>query len=372
MINNFKSQHLRFMWIVIPIIMFSLFEYCLKTQTIKKPFFFDDAINAAKFPQKKPDSIIIGSSRVAAAIDSGVFENSFEKITGYKTKTINAGMGYSTQFIFYVGIRNMLKINSKSLENVEVLIEAPSGMAVYELAYQEPFHPQRSDLLLTMMRKSDLPLFWSTKLDLNEKCIFTWDYLTRNIHFFSMGRSYVAENLVKLKSKFSNSCINIFSLDQKGKTLNDLNLLSKEGGTRTDEEGILMARKLAINIKKSQDLGIQQPLPNWDKSMVYEIIELVHGAGGRVVFFEMPMHSIMTEPLKTSVGLKDKELFEEMAKTKGCPIIKPVISITDEDLPDYWHLALNKRASFSNALADAYSKQAKIKGLAISLHSIQN
>src|SRR5262249_24110007 len=146
--------------------------------------------------------------------------------------------------------KNMLRENPEALRGVDVFMEAPAGMPVFEVEGTLPYHPERPDLLRGMMTPRDLSAFWRTKLPTEAKARFTWELLTQKSMICTDGRRVTAETFVKARGKF---------LQKLEKRVPSVRVaedpvqvaaadLTGAGGTRTDDDGVRKAIDAARRI----------------------------------------------------------------------------------------------------------------------------
>ena len=66
--------------------------------------------------------------------------------------------------------------------------------------------------------------------------------------------------------------------------------LGRAGGVRIDAQGVALVKDIVAK-NSERELKNQKPLENWNDTDVAAIVRLVHDAGGKVVFYPMPLHS---------------------------------------------------------------------------------
>jgi hypothetical protein len=128
--------------------------------------------------------------------------------------------------------------------------------------------------------------------------------------------------------------------------------LSDVGGIRTDLSSIEKARDLLIktvkeNIEKQHD---QIPITDKDidNSMISKMYDLIEREGGNLILLDIPLHSFQRVEYDTELQVKNKVTFSAWATQKGIEIITVDDFIySDDDFPDYWHLASNRSAEFT-------------------------
>lgn len=84
----------------------------------------------------------------------------------------------------------------------------------------------------------------------------------------------------------------------------------------------------------------------------------MQGAGGRIVFFEVALHSAQAAVYQTPVRRADRAHFAGEARRWGCPVIRPCFPVRDEDFPDVMHLARSRAPLYAAALAQSWPADA--------------
>ena len=337
-------------WILIPIIILFLFSFLFLPRELsqKHATWYSSALKKVK---KGPvDIIFIGSSRVAASIDTNIVERILSMKQGRNVRVLNLGWGYSTLQEHYFGLRNLWESAPNNLKGCTVFIEAMCGLPQNVTWDDSWVHPDRKQLILDLLRVEDLSLLWQSKTKPEEKWYLLSHYFLKHFpsllyrdelryKFFKNGETWLTSSCQKYSS----------TLIKKKKISVDL---TKKGGIRTDEEGIKFARKLAIEIAHKIEQN-PSPIGNWwgKKSVLIDIINLVQTQmKGKVVLFEPPLGPVFSPICQTEIKKTDKIKFLEHAKVLNLWSLTPEISTTIEDFPDFWHLRKSRAPEFTFVL----------------------
>jgi hypothetical protein len=276
------------------------------------------------------DFLFIGSSRVPAAVDAHVFgQLNQNKIV------INAGRGYLTSGIHYQAILNNLASYPEFLTGSIVLLEYP-GSSIYTegfLANRYVVNESMSHLVLPHLdKKAWLNFIKKSNNSIDVKIRLTCSFLSAAYRTYA----YVNEKYFKKRIYFKTS-------DQ----------VADEGGIRNDK--IDAAKKLAISVAERSKQSLQtSPLftkEYLDQSILAKLSEAINDHGGRLLLFEMPLHSVQAEVHSSSLAKKNKVIFEEWLQERKISVVRTSsFSYKDSDFPDMWHLSIKRRDEFTENL----------------------
>jgi hypothetical protein len=118
---------------------------------------------------------------------------------------------------------------------------------------------------------------------------------------------------------------------------------------------------LAVELAKKPS-PVPMPRHLTDRSVVADMVALVHEQGGRVVFFEMPMHRIQGGTRNDPARAEDRRLFQQQIRAWDARFVPTTITTVDEDFPDIWHLRRSLAAPFSISLANGWADVLKREG----------
>lgn len=319
--------------IIFRIILDPLYFYSADAYTIDKTGY---NFKRLYFPENTShiDYLFVGESQMAAAI-------SVTELTDFDRSVVavNAGKGYTTGAVHYWAIRKLIQDNPGIIKNSKIIIDFNTAMKYLENFKKEEFKIYEgyshfilpyinTRILFDFVKNSDCNSITKMKLVLlySSSMYRSLPFISAKLHEFISGK------------------------------LND-NTLADAGGIRTDKSSIEKARQLLVetvkdNIEKQKS---QNPITISDinNSMISNINELINAGGGHLVFLDMPLHSFQRTEYDTDLQIKNKETFLEWATQKDIKIISvDDFDYSDDDFPDYWHLASNRSAEFTNKFFD--------------------
>jgi hypothetical protein len=341
----------RTQWVVVPLLLFLVLECTVRFRESSGPVFWD-AVEQSLQPGAV-HFIFIGSSRVAASIDEKLFE---EELSGHRpqpARAINVGTGYSYLLQHYLGLRNALRRHPGPLRGCVVFVETAGGLPEYSTADgSEWYFDGRPDLLIQVLRLEDFPTMWVSTMPLDDKWHVSVRWLTRGSLLLSRGHGVAVRVLAEASEWLGEKIVSV-SPGVRGEPPRPADLTT-DGGVRTDQAGIALARRFALENARRESSD-QRPLGKWTETVLGRIVFLVRQAGGQVVFYEMPLHSVQAAPRRTAIRMDDAAAFRAQAAAWGTPFLLPEFSFTDEDFPDLWHLKRSRARAFTVALAKAWA-----------------
>jgi hypothetical protein len=350
----------RFAWIYLPVFFLAVMEVTARMSLEHQPeYLFWYARAEQLVRSKKIDYIFVGSSRVAAAIDTKSFERVLSSHLGQPVTALNMGMGYSTMAEHFLGLRNLWSAAPHHLQGTTIFISLETGLPYHDTWQTRWTHPDRPRLINSLLKFSDLIHLWQTSgLPFQEKLNLSQQYF-RHKHFQKV--SVALSNRESIRDQFlsNGTTVSIKLLKQTGLVSNKQRShpptpdLKPVGGIRNDVSGVKQARDLAIKLA-DLELQNQQPIRNWDRTILADLVHFVTKHGGQVVFFETPISSVQAHPMQTSLRQTDRKIFEEKAQAWCAIILKPRFVTHDSYLPDLWHLSSSLAPQFTDALAEVF------------------
>lgn len=291
------------------------------------------------------DALFVGTSRVAASIDTHAFDSAFRAGGGRgPMRSVNLGMGYTKSTEYWFALRHVLEKKPRALEGTVVFLEAPSGIGEYTRWTDDWIVADGTAPLQPYLHPSDLPRFVKqaatparTKLMVSLHVLFGFE------ENFSRLRFHAMQGLRRLAGP--------------SRSAGSGTDLSTAGGIRVDSEGVSFVRSAAVAVAR-QEMSEQASWSDYDSSVIHDVVTLVQRHGGRVVFFDMPLSSIQLAPLATPLRNRNRLQFQERIRAWGCPLVRPEFPFSDEDFPDYWHLRRSRAAEFSAQLARGFLSSA--------------
>jgi hypothetical protein len=309
---------------------------------------------------KKIDCVFIGSSRVMAAVNEQTFAAELSRQIGRPIQPFNLGLAYSTVVEHYLILRNLFREHPEQARGCTVFIEAPAGLPADPAGWASRWtHPDRPDILPPLLRGEDLVKAWTCGLPLEERLALTKDFLCRRSTLMAQ-RTRIATAFVEKGNRLAHRLLDGF-LPAKPPAAVVADLTTR-GGIRNDQEGVAFARQVAVQNARAEEAG-QSPLRITEQSILWDLVSLVHSAGGRVVFFEMPLHSTQRAPLTTELRNQDRQIFHEQLRSWHSYYLANTVPTVDEDFPDIWHLRSSLAPVFSASLARSWAEVVKREGI---------
>lgn len=287
------------------------------------------------------DVLFVGTSRVAAAIDTAAFGRTMSDSGFPGIRAANLGMGYTTMSEYVIGLRELVRRRPEALKGKTVFLEAPMGLPEFTTWNDDWIVPQGIDPLAAYLPAAKLPDFWrSSPTDWFEKTLVSARVLFGYRENFSRLRYNIDSRLIRWLDPVR---------PQEGKSAD----LTAAAGIRTDSVGVKVVRDAALSVAASQ-MKSQKPWRGYDHSILKELVDFIQSSGGRVRIYEMPLSSIQAGPYLTPLRREDRALFAKDLQSWKLDLLHPEFPTTDDDFPDLWHLRKGRSAAFTEALAKAY------------------
>jgi len=338
-------------WVVIPAIVFTSLECAARRaqrcNALPIGWNWPDLIT-----QETPlDFIFLGSSRVGGAVDEPTFQQDTSRSLGRPTVAKNLGHGYSYLLQSHLYLRNLWKTRPELLQGTVVIAEAPGGALAFEGQHWDGawFQPGYEHHLVPLLRVEDLPRFWESRMILADKLAMTFGWAGRSSELVTrraaIGRWLMQEAQNKVLA-WSETLL-AASTPLAGSKAD----LTTKVGIRTDEVGVEQARKMAVENARKKPSETSSSIPPPQQPVFDDLAKLLRDAGARLVFFEMPLHSIQSAEQRTPAWQAHREAFSRQANASGAQFIHLDFATVDEDFPDFWHLRHSRAGEFTAALA---------------------
>ena len=350
----------RLLWLLVPVALFSSLELTARRWQRVQPPVKEDVWTAKArtiHPDLPLNYLFIGSSRVAAAVDEKTFENVMARELGRPVQALNFGYGYTCMIQHYLNLRNLAVDHPEQMRGCVVFVEAFGGMPEARPWSSRWFDPGWSHLLLPLLRTEDMPRLWASdmtpeeRLRLNEDVRNLTDVLTRHCALLK-NRDRISNEFMALGQRTFDKAMSKVVRRKPVPPPQTVDLKTA-GGIRTDQDGVQLAKQLAMNWTKVMSTN-QSPVKLPEDSVEFDLIRLVKAAGGQVVFHEMPIHSVQAPVFETPTRRADRKVFREQLARHGTLCLAPDFIAADEDIPDYWHLSKTRSPEFTKALAKAW------------------
>lgn len=327
----------RLQWIVIPLIILVLAN--LFVGRISAPTWYPKAKRLAE--QRPPDYLFVGSSRTAAAIDA----SHFAKQIGESVNAFNLGMGYSTPAQHFLGLEQIINAAGGRIDGVTVMIETPRHAREFADWDYRWNHPDRPMLMENVLSPDRLVAYWSSTGSIAVKATTTARWLIKPLPVFSiphrtghwLNRQFMEDLPTKLLGASPSGQADMV----------------QDGGIRTDAQAVENAKRIAQQ-RTNEASRENKRVDFTDDLVITAICDMVHAAGGEVVFYDVPLISFELDLLAKPDRREQTEEFHQFLEAKGTTVLEPPFQYSDADLPDYWHLAASRRLDYTDALLSAY------------------
>jgi hypothetical protein len=333
------------------VVVFGILELGVRRWVQQRPLHWD-GLESVVVAGGAPDFLFLGTSRVAAAIDADVFARDAGSRVGRAARAVNLGIGHYTLTMHYLGARDLLRDHPDALRGTTVFIEAPFGLQEALTWRDRWYYPGSAKLLVPLLTVSDLPRIWKSDMRIDEKAYLSFFTLTHASALLTY-RERIGEGVIgKGSEKTESLAIDLGAATNETEAVD----LTSDGGIQTDPNMIDRISRLAIEgFREERALpGNQRSLGMWDNRVLADLVELIKGAGGQVVFFEIPLHSAQASIRSPAVRAQDQREFAVQAARWGTPIVHPRFDYSDRDFPDVFHLRRSRAAEYTTALYSAW------------------
>jgi hypothetical protein len=340
-------------WVLIPLLVFATAEGLARkwVARVAARTFLHRAERVAR--ASSIDFLFIGSSRVAAAVDADLFAEEVGRSLGRPVRAVNMGTGFSTLAEHELALRQLAQDHPASMQGCVVMIEAPGGipdgLSFGHTRWDEPWSQLGEAIRLApLLHPGDVPALWRSGFDLSDKIHFSLRALGNGSTLIA-HHELIATTFFDVCNAYASS---LLLRDRKPRA--EAADLASDGGIRGDRESIERARRHAEELAPQWAEDRRVIGPSWDDRVIGSIVRRVHAIGGRVVFFETPLHSIQAKVLKSDLRQADRRAFREQARRWGVPLVELSVDYPDDAFPDIWHLARSRALEFTRALARAW------------------
>ncbi|HET6879664.1 MAG TPA: hypothetical protein VFI31_05905 [Pirellulales bacterium] len=341
-------------WIVIPLLVFATVEIAVRRA--EQRFALPIGWNWPDFGGVKLrfHYYFLGSSRVAAAVDQGEFSQRLSEHTQHPTVALNLGHGWSYLVQNHLYLRNLLDADADVFRGAVVIIELPGGRLAFEGQHWSGqwFEQDYPFQLVTELRRKDLPRLWSTRMNLEDKLSMTFGLATRRCELLTR-RGAIGHFLRQQCECAVLACCEGFL--PRAADAGRASDLTTAVGIRADQAGIQSARRLAVQAANRP--APIEPVEQADDRVIDDLVAMIQQAGGKVVFYEMPLHSAMSGGHATADWQARRAEFAAWAADRGIAILTTDFHAVDDDFPDMWHLRQSRSADFTNRLASSFIEE---------------
>jgi hypothetical protein len=338
-------------WVIIPLVIIVAANEVIGRAGVRGMHWYPRAEYKAE-RYGRLDAIFVGSSRVGAAYREDAFEKEASKLVGRPIHAARVGRGRSTGALHYLGLRNLLASQGDRMRGSLIVIESTHGYPVETVnatwadrwVYDSMMHP-----LSSLMDASDLRRFLGTSAPFPTKVQVTARWLLRSVPLIVYKERVGFEVRKRWNDAVSRVAARVSPrFEQPEETAADL---EQEGGIRTDRHGIELAKRRVV-----VDLSTKRELPeirDWSERIVSDIVDLAREHDCKIVFVEMPLHSLQWELFEQPNAKVSLASFQRTANEWQAPVLSVPDAVTyqDQDFPDFMHMASSKAPGYSRAVA---------------------
>ena len=292
---------------------------------------------------QRPNILLVGSSRV-----QGIDANRLEELSDLVT--INAGRGHSTFWTHYQALRTRMDRDSLYLEDAIVLVESaysPQWCESFENLAWRVYEPQREFAELDKAFPQILLPHLSAKssIEFIKNSTNSWGVKFEMILYhsaFYRGVLFCHEQFQKILSTSS--------FTRNGHVSNEV---ASGGGIRSGNFETAKAKALAHAelSKRELEQGLELNPDVLDRSGLAAFSKLVAEGRGRLILFQVPLHSIQKDISASIKAKKNDEVYREWLKQRNIPLLEvDDFEYSDSDFPDFWHLGQHRISEFTSKL----------------------
>ncbi len=339
---------------------FGIAETIARQWNFVDDFWYRGAVKKMESSPTPIQVLVIGTSRVAAAVDPVEFANHVRSISGQSCGILTLGQGFSNLLEHFLGLQTLDRANSDFLNGLDVLIEAPTGLPDRSTFRDSWYFEEQPALLITVLHRNDIVRLWKSGMTFEHKLKATVRFClsaSRLVTFRERIRDAVLSHVVATGNR-------MMPVTRKLHLSGSHPDLTEIGGVRVDQRGIEAVRRNASIGADLATINQSSIDEDWEATVVREIVDLVRMRGGRVCFFEMPLSTVQARPYRTPIRVADRAQFRKVATQWETPILKPTLDeVSDEDFPDLWHMSTSKSVEFTRQLAVSWlrSKRSESK-----------
>lgn len=328
-------------------------EALVRVSTFEPAQWYPQVIERAGGPVR---FIFVGSSRVGSGVNVEQFA---EAVPGDATmrarRTFNMGHGFSTIAAHAIGLREMAE--QGLLRDAVVFVEAAGAVPDMSTWQDRWFFTESPGLLISVMGARDLPGLWRSDMAFEQKLSAT---ARRGLGFTRLAtyrENIRVQGLSAAYQTAGRAAANVRGAPPAAPAPHADADLRAEGGVRGDIDDRSRIRAAATTEGRRM-LDEQRLVADWDALVAADILRIVRGAGGRVVFFEMPLSTPMRVAAESEMGRANAESFRRQMEQWGTWMIPAQRTLPDDDFPDLWHMSATAADMFTRDLIAAWLARA--------------
>lgn len=347
-------------WVVIPVTLFAGVEYRFRHRPAFWYQSWYEVLEARVNYHDRNDFLLVGSSRVAAALDPTTVGEVLSEQTGRPMKGCSLARGYSSLVHTYLLLRNLIDASPEKVRGAVVFLELADGLPFMAGSWRNApdgwggawtYPAMRPLQLAPLIQARDYWRLWTSDTELDTTVMLTVRSLANHLKMISV-REQLRHNLMRRIRQFPRRFITPRATPPKAK---DVVRLAQRGGIRRDKATVSRLRNTMSEMAKRALLD-QTPLRDWDRSLLPDLIDLLRRHDMRLVFFELPQARIFDEAFATPLRTADRKHFRSVAHVWGVPILSFHFPVTDDDFPDLLHMSQKRADAFSRELAEAWAE----------------
>lgn len=336
-------------WLMVPLCLAAPLNWAVQSWTASRQW--DWMVLDTVDGSNRPDILILGSSRVAAAIDEKQLADQLAAPQGGALRVWNVSAAWSTLQEQAMALRNLLSRCPESLRGCIVLIEAPGGLPepvpagpiAPSWAGGRWFNDRNPQTILPLLRWEDIPAACRARMPIEDRAYLCFFAIIRPLALFC-HHDRVHAGVARRGEEWLTQI-----LPAAPQQPPSLDLVSR-AGIRTDSASARLHWEMYTEwVARAVR---QQTSIDWEQTAAGALVRMVREHGGRVVFFRMPLHSLPMAAYRTPTRLADHSRLLNYLDEHGGGWINPPIVYADHDFPDLAHLSKSRQAEFTAALAD--------------------
>ncbi len=303
-------------------------------------------------PAERVNAVFIGQSRVEAAINTEMF-NKTVITQGERTCTsVNLGGHGRTPAVNWFGLKLLLQKMPDKFAGTTVFVEAPGGLPETGTWDQSWVNAGEDKAIVPLLATEDVARMASAShSSALDRAGLRWLQAENRISLLYYRR-IAGRRLMGSLTELAQQAAAALHLggDASGSSLD-----IQAGGTiLTDVSAAITGLNTAnAYVREHQSTAA---LIDWNQTILNEIRLLMQKAGGHLVIYTLPVHSMFNPVYQSAQAATSRESLRMYCEQNDIPLLAPDFKATDSDFPDYWHLTREQGEEFTHRLAEAWLK----------------
>ncbi len=289
--------------------------------------------------------VFIGTSRVAAAILEDQLKT--DDTSGYY---VNAGRGYTTGAIQYLGLRYLAEEKHARLNGATILVESPMGNCLYPDRWENSLWINGSSpqLIIPFLKFRDLRDLWRFSSNtFAEKLNVSLLYSLRCYRYTAFIHEILSRNA------FRDLLVKTRLIKAAPETI----VIAGKGGIKTDTASIHQNKNLITeyyaDFKESMQVMDEG---DFSLSIFNDMARLSARYEARLGVFSIPLTSVQKSAYECGVAQENANEFKAWLDSKNIMFLDLEMKTSDSDFPDLWHLSSFKALEFTKVLEDSLNR----------------